>query len=702
MTEPVDAKTDTPPTGLVVAGPWTRRPPGDSDQQPHVLEPVPADVYDAAPVSVSGWQQRLTESAGQPVLPLLFRDPERALASTRYVTRELARMAARRALDPKTWFHPLPPTSRGLWRWTKAGWRWLSARDVRDDHLRRPGAKVATLEQVSERQRTRLIILASGTAATGIGELVGYLLVGVEVQVGTGLVVAAAAYLSGRKKSADRPTILSATSAGGLKPGIPLGLLERGVLASLADSKVPAEVTKAPASSRWGWTITVTSEAEIDDKAIKTMERRLRARRGAITAIADPENAAQMQLRIVHTDLLAQVGAPPERKPLSLTITEPGDFGRTMDGDHLILELLRVHALLVGGTGSGKSSALWTKLDFYTACRDVIVYGIDLTGGPVFRAWGGCIRKVATTPEDARDLLERFIRLSKARAARLGERSEPRPDGPPPGDENWDPSKDGPAYVLVIDEYPTLVDAKIDGKPARLADLVTTLLRIGRKTATQVDLAAQRAGRSDLGNTTVKAMCEVQVLLPCSAGDVDMLWPGKRAEGWRPDLLKGASGRRANDAGKLYVNASGHDEPRIDRFYRLTIGEIHRRAIARMKAGLPEPDEYSARAWDSDLDITDVVVHELPKLIADLLDALDANQTDGLPSAQMVAHLAETDPDGYPTLVQAETPHKAQMALAALAAVHGLSTIQLGGVGNPRGYRRAEIISAIDGPGGPL
>ncbi|OHV42165.1 hypothetical protein BBK14_11120 [Parafrankia soli] len=659
------------------------------------------------------WRQRLTESAAEPVAPLVFRDPRQALASTRYVTSEAARMCIRRALHPWELARILPPIGRGAWRGISRWWRWVAAHDIRDDHIRRPGLKPAGRDEISDNRQFRAAISGGVLFVASIGELVGYLVVGAEVPLLSVLAASAIAGTAGRDRTAERTPAL-ATSGAGLRPGIPTGVLARHVVRGLEASRVTAEPAAPPVQHRWGWTVPVLTEDELTDKTLRALERRLRARRGSITPIPDPDNAAVTALRIVHTDLLGQVGGPPPRPPLSGSITEPADLGRVMDGDPLILELLRVHALFVGGTGSGKSSALWTLLDWLTSCRDVIVYGIDLTGGPVFRAWGGCIRQVATDADAARDLLERFIRLSKARADRLGERAEPRPGGPPPGDENWDPAVDGPAYVLVIDEYPVLADARIDGKPARLADLVTTLERIGRKTATQAMLAAQRAGKGDLGNTTVKAMTEVQGLLPCAAGDVDMLWPGRRSEGWRPDLLKGASGRRANDAGKVYLNAAGHDEPRTSRFYRLTVAEIHRRAIKRMEAGLPEPDEYSARAWDSGEDITDLIERDVPKLLSDLLGALDVHQVDGLPSAAAVAHLVEVDPDDYADIADLlpaadagpdETRaamQRAQMALARRLAVHGLSTAQLGGPGNPRGYRRADIQASIDGTWDPL
>lgn len=699
------AADDTSPGGLLVTGPWAR------DDDPAATGPDAS--RSASRMYPDRWRQRLTESAAEPVAPLVFRDPRQALATARYVTSEVARMSLRRTLRPWELLRVLPPVGRGTWRGISLWWRWVVAVDIRDDHVRRPGLKPAGRDEIRDNRQFRAAISGGALVVVGLGEMTGYLVIGAEVPALTGLAASAIAWTVGRDRTQDRtPGIV--TSGAGLRPGIPTGVLARNVVRGLEASRVTAEPAAPPVQHRWGWTVPVLTEDELTDKAMRALERRLRARRGSITPIPDPDNAAVTRLRLVHTDLLAGVGAPPPRPPLSGSITETADLGRVMDGDPLILELLRVHLLLVGGTGSGKSSGLWALLDWLTSRRDVIVDGIDLTGGPVFRAWGGCIRTLATTPEDAKDLLERHIRLSKARAGLLGDRSEPRPGGPPPGDENWDPATDGPARFLIIDEYPVLVDARIDGKPARLADLVTTLERIGRKTANQVALASQRAGRNDLGNTTVKAMTEAQILLPCSAGDVDMLWPGKRGEGWRPDLLKGASGRRPNDAGKAYINAAGHDEPRTSRFYRLTLPEIHRRAIARMEAGLPELDAFSAQAWDSGEDISDLIERDVPKLLGDLLSALDVHQVDGLPSAAAVAHLVETDPDDYADIAELlpaadagpdETRaamQRAQMALARRLAVHGLSTAQLGGPGNPRGYRRADIQASIDGAWDPL
>lgn len=681
--------------GTLVPGPWTPR--VDIDPPGGVLEPGPDDVLDATEPRTSRWQQALTASAAEPVAPLVFRDPTRALATTGYVGRELARIALRRALRPWEALRVLPPAGRGLWRAASAWARWVTARDIRFDHVARPGVQVASRSEIRDNQKIRAAVSGAGLVGFSVGETVGYLMVGFEVPTLTGLGVLTLAWAFGRQPGERRATLLLGSQTA-LRPGVPVGMLAKTIVAGLDENRVSAEVAALPQEARWGWTVAVITEDEITDKTVRALERKLRTRRNAITPIADPNNAAQTLLRIVHTDLLAQVGAPPHHKPTSLTITRPADLGKTMGGGALLLELLRVHALMVGGTGSGKSSALWTKIDFYTACRDVVVWGIDLTGGPVFTAWGDCIQRVATTVDQARDLLESAIRIAVTRTTLLGQRSRPRLDGPPAGDENWNPAADGPALEIVIDEYPVLVDAK-------LGDLVTTLGRIGRKVAVQVTLAAQKSGRGDLGNTTIRAMAEVQILLPCASGDVDMLWPGKRAEGWRPDLLKGASGRRANDAGKAFINASGHDEPEASRFYRLELADIHTRTIERMKAGLPILDELSQRASDSDMDISDVIVREVPKLLQDLADAFDARGSTRLPSVNACEYLFHADPQEYADLATDGTREdtlRASKALAQLLARHGLAPGQLGGPSNPRGYRRTDLDQAISGDLPPL
>ena len=106
-----------------------------------------------------------------------------------------------------------------------------------------------------------------------------------------------------------------------------------------------------------------------------------------------------------------------------------------------------------------------------------------------------------------------------------------------------------------------------------------------------------------------------KLLLSCEAQDIEMLMgPGKRREGWRPDRLKPSADGNPNDAGRAFVDAPGHTEPRLNAVYRLSATETKDRAIERLrhmqhngrpqidKATWQAADAYARRRWNASLD----------------------------------------------------------------------------------------------------
>lgn len=62
---------------------------------------------------------------------------------------------------------------------------------------------------------------------------------------------------------------------------------------------------------------------------------------------------------------------------------------------------LRRHAIFGGTTGAGKSGGLNVLMGNLTACRDVVIWAIDLKKGMELQPWASCIGRLATTPEEA-------------------------------------------------------------------------------------------------------------------------------------------------------------------------------------------------------------------------------------------------------------------------------------------------------------
>src|ERR1039457_794047 len=113
---------------------------------------------------------------------------------------------------------------------------------------------------------------------------------------------------------------------------------------------------------------------------------------------------------------------PPPQPPLA-PITEPIEIGPFEDASPCRVLLLRRNGLVGGVTGSGKSGGLNVLLGNLSACRDVVVWGIDL--GP----WADCIHRLAVTPDQACALLADAVAILEARATEMAAR----------GRRTWEP-----------------------------------------------------------------------------------------------------------------------------------------------------------------------------------------------------------------------------------------------------------------------
>ena len=70
---------------------------------------------------------------------------------------------------------------------------------------------------------------------------------------------------------------------------------------------------------------------------------------------------------------------------------------------------------------SGKSGGLNELLANLAACRDVVIWAIDLKRGMELRPWAACIDRLATTPQEAAALLADAVTILYARAQHLAD-----------------------------------------------------------------------------------------------------------------------------------------------------------------------------------------------------------------------------------------------------------------------------------------
>ena len=108
--------------------------------------------------------------------------------------------------------------------------------------------------------------------------------------------------------------------------------------------------------------------------------------RNAIRVHPDPDDLAhRCELRVLDRDPHAD--AIPWPGPSVTTITEPIDLGPFEDAEPCRVLVLRRHAIVGGATGSGKSGGLNELIANLAACRDVVIWAIDLKRGMEFQPW---------------------------------------------------------------------------------------------------------------------------------------------------------------------------------------------------------------------------------------------------------------------------------------------------------------------------
>ncbi|GAA3950247.1 plasmid transfer protein TraB [Actinomadura viridis] len=327
----------------------------------------------------------------------------------------------------------------------------------------------------------------------------------------------------------------------------------------------------------WGWRarFALARGQTIQDVVAKVpaIESALGTFRGAVRVLPTRDDKAnRFELRVLDTDPHAD--AIPWPGPSVSSISEPIDLGPFEDATSARVLLLRRHGLIGGVAGSGKSGGINVLMGNLSACRDVVIWAIDLKRGMELQPWASCIDRLATTPEQARALLRDALAVLEARAASLATL----------GRRVWEPSPDAPALVIVIDEYAELSDDATES-----ASDTDSIARRGRAVAVTLVAATQRPTQKAMGKGAVRSQMDVRVSFRVrERKDVDLiLGQGMLNAGWHAHTL--------NAPGKFLLSAPEHDVPRRGRAYLLT-DEAVADAASRHHGIRPVLDEVSRTA----------------------------------------------------------------------------------------------------------
>lgn len=289
----------------------------------------------------------------------------------------------------------------------------------------------------------------------------------------------------------------------------------------------------------------------------------------------------------------------PYRAPKSITTKEAhtAQIGAAMSGQPLALPVCRTNINMVAKARAGKSTLLRDLVDVLTATSDQIVIGIDLgSAGSGFGAYRRCMHAVATSPEDAHDVLQWALDLGKGRPDLFDDFGM---------GQNWQTSPQRPGIKVIVDEFPALVRESRKGYPAEdgkrmpwdLDGMLAELVITSAKSDVTVALAGQGVTKEKIKENTWVTELPVQVLGACDVDDIlQTLGGGVMAQGWRPDRLIPAMGDEINDAGVVYVLAGAdYCEPLPYRACTASDEEQERRAVERLAAGLVGIDAESAK-----------------------------------------------------------------------------------------------------------
>ncbi|HEY1699788.1 MAG TPA: FtsK/SpoIIIE domain-containing protein [Trebonia sp.] len=327
----------------------------------------------------------------------------------------------------------------------------------------------------------------------------------------------------------------------------------------------------------WGWTARVilrkgtTTETAI--QKIPAIESGLGTRPGSVRIFPDADKANALTMRVTENDPHASAQEWPGTT--GDTITRPVNLGMSQDGWPVAVSLLRRNVLIGGTTGSGKSGIVNLVIAALAACKDVVLWGIDLKGGMELQPWESCLDRLATTPDEANDLFRDAVGELNRRAREKAAQ----------GVRVLNPTANDPALVIIVDEYAELPDES--------HDCADSIARRGRAVAVNLIAATQRPTQTAMGkDTAVRSQMDVRICLRVrERRDADLiLGQGSFNAGWQAHQF--------GKPGEFMVSDPEHSAPEKHRAYLITDERVARHA-ATCAAGRPAMPQTARSATQS-------------------------------------------------------------------------------------------------------
>jgi S-DNA-T family DNA segregation ATPase FtsK/SpoIIIE len=444
----------------------------------------------------------------------------------------------------------------------------------------------------------------------------------------------------------------------------------------------------------WGWEVDVLLKGANADKVnavAKDLDGHFNIKKGGALIEGDASNAAHIILRLVTANPFENMPRPTVHAPNSLDIADPHQLALCMDGSWFAPVLEGSRTIVVGVSGSAKSTGVLRDLaEVVTACHNAIAIEMD----PVkdgLREFEGVMAVPPIRGNDDCELwLSYLVRMAEARnlvrnKLKMG--------------DTWIATRERPAIFVFADEFIYL---------STLAKkLFIQLNRLGKQSGIYLVAAGQDATSDSLGDAIADSF-NLSIMLAARHADIPLvLGSGAIGEGYRPDRLQPAQNKDiTNDAGQSYIKGAGVSRPLVYGWIQRSRASIDAAVDERKAAGRPWFDHDTLAAAD----LLHVIRRDGAKAqltLADRLEALD--EQGGVDDARKVAVLLRafgdkeflpTTEEILPALADAGVDTDAT-ALAQLLRKHapnvGASRQEWDGKAQVRGWSRGAVEQAAAG-----
>ena len=326
---------------------------------------------------------------------------------------------------------------------------------------------------------------------------------------------------------------------------------------------------------KWGWEVDLDLKGSTAGKVVAVadqLDMHFDVKHGGTMIEPDRQRAAHITLRLVTEDPFADMPAPTVHAPNSLDVADAHSYGLSMDGRPLQFVLEGTRTLVIGVSGSAKSTGVLRDLaEVITACHNAIALDLDPIKDGLREFEGVMAAEPIRGNDDCELWLGRLVAMAEARN-RVRHRLNM-------GD-TWVATGKYPAIFPIVDEFIYL------SKAAK--ELFIRLLRLGKQAGIYPIAAGQDATSDSLGDAIADSFT-LTVMLASRHADIPIaLGTGAIAAGWRPDRLSPAQNAEiTNDAGRSYVKGAGMERPVLYGWNAHSRTGIQRAVAERQAAGRP-------------------------------------------------------------------------------------------------------------------